>query len=237
MKYQNYRALTAKPKKKAPYILQDFRKHGRMNLQLFAEEGGDEGAGDGGKDEGGEDPGDGKDGKKDEKGDKDEKGGKRTYDDAEVDRIVAKHRAEWEKAHKKEVEDAREEARKYERMTKEQREAADKKKAEEEAAKKDARIKELENQIATDALRKSVASDVESMPEGIQATQDFLDLVVTGDADTANANVQKLVGIILADRRAQEEKRAAGRTPKQYHHDGGGATDPYSAIANKYNKR
>ncbi len=204
-------------------------------LQLFAEGGeGGEGSsgGNGGNDDSGNDGsgdkgGDGKD-KKDPQ--------KRTYDDAEVDRIVAKHKAEWQKQHEKDLEAAKDEARKYERMSKEQREAADKKKAEEEAAKKDARIKELEEKIAMDELRKSVAADVEAMSEGIAASQDFLDLVVTGDADTSNANVKKLVGIILADRKAQEEKRATGRTPKSYgNNDGGGMTEIQKRIA-KYKK-
>ena len=106
-----------------------------------------------------------------------------------------------------------------------------KKKAEEEAAKKDARIEELERQIATDALRKSVAADVEAMPEGIAVTQDFLDLVVTGDADTSNANVKKLVGILLADRKSQEEKRATGRTPKSYGNNGGALSEIDKRIA------
>lgn len=181
-------------------------------------------------DEGGKDP-------KPEDGKEDagkETGGKK-YDDAEVDRIVAKHRAEWEKKHAEDLKKATDEARKYERMSKEQKEEADRKKAEEEAAKKDARIKELEAQIATDALRKSVAADVDAMPEGIKASQDFLDLVVTGDADTAQVNVKKLVGIILADRKAQEEKRARGTTPKAFEKNDG-KTDPYSAIVNKYRK-
>lgn len=183
-----------------------------------------------------EDPepaGAGKEEKKDEQ--KEEKGGKK-YDDAEVDRIVAKHKAEWEKKHAEDLKKATDEARKYERMSKEQKEEADRKKAEEEAAKKDARIKELEAQIATDALRKSVAADVDAMPEGIKASQDFLDLVVTGDADTAQANVKKLVGIILADRKAQEEKRARGTTPKSFDKNDE-KTDPYSAIVNKYNRK
>ena len=163
-----------------------------------------------------------------------ETGGKR-YDDAEVDRIVAKHKAEWEKKHAEDLKKAIDEARKYERMSKEQKEEADRKKAEEEAAKKDARIKELEAQIATDELRKSVAADVDAMPEGIKASQDFLDLVVTGDADAAQVNVKKLVGIILADRKAQEEKRARGTTPKTFDNNGG-KTDPYSAIVKKYKR-
>lgn len=212
----------------------DFKKHSRFNLQLF-----DDDPGAGGSDDAGADGGDGGEGAKDpeQKGKEDEgKDKPRTYTDADVDRIVAKHKKDWEKAHAKDLEDAKEEARKYERMSKEQREEADKKKAAEEAAKKDARIKELEQQIATDALRKSVASDVEAMPEGISASQDFLDLVVTGDADAAKSNVKKLVGIILADRKAQEEKRATGRTPKDYGNNGGGAVDPYTAVANKYKR-
>ena len=216
---------------KKPFMLRDFRRHSSFNLQIFAEEGGAEegsGEGDGGSG-GGSEEGDA--GKKE-----DPKGKPKTYSDADLDRIIAKKKADWEKQHAKDLEDAKEEARKYERMSKEQREEADKKKAADEAAKKDARIKELEQQIATDALRKSVAQDVEAMPEGITASQDFLDLVVTGDADAANANVKKLVGIILADRKAQEEKRATGSTPRKYGNDGSGPVDPYTSIANKYNK-
>ena len=151
-------------------------------------------------------------------------------------RIVAKHKKEWEEQHKEDLEKAKDEARKYERMSKEQREEADRKKAEEESAKKDARIKELEQQIATDALRKSVAADVEAMPEGIVASQDFLDLVVTGDADTSNANVKKIVGIILADRKAQEEKRATGRTPKSYGSGNKGEVSEIDRRIAKYSK-
>ena len=200
----------------------DYKKFMMFNLRMFDDDPAAEA-----------DEGDKKD---EEKGkDQEDKGGKK-YDDAEVDRIVAKHRAEWEKKHAEEIKKATDEARKYERMSKEQKEEADRKKAEEEAAKKDARIKELEAQIATDALRKSVAADVEAMPEGIKASQDFLDLVVTGDADTAKANVKKLVGIILADRKAQEEKRARGNTPKDFG-GGGKAPDAYQAIVNKYSKK
>ena len=207
-----------------------------MNLQLFADEGE---SGDDDGDSGGDSSG-GQSGGKDEDGSgKDEEAEKkpRTYNDAEVDRIVAKKRAEWEKAHQKDLEAAKDEARKYERMSKEQREEADRKKAADEAAKKDARIKELEEQIATDALRKSVAADVEAMSEGITASQDFLDLVVTGDADTAKGNVKKLVGIILADRKAQEEKRARGTTPRNYGNNGGSGADPYAAVAAKYKRK
>lgn len=189
-----------------------------FDLQLFAEDGADQGGAE--RAEGDSDSS--KDG-----GD----GDKRTYDDAEVDRIVAKHKAEWEKQHKKDLEAAKEEARKYERMSKDQREEADRKKAADESAEKDARIKELEQEIAVSALRKSVAAEVEAMPEGIRATQEFLDLVVTGDAETSDANVKKIVGIILADRKAQEEKRATGRTPKSYTGSNGAMSEIDKRIA------
>lgn len=196
-----------------------------FNLRMFDDP---DPAGEGGNDPA-EDPA-----KKEE----DKAGGKK-YDDAEVDRIVAKHKAEWEKKHAEDLKKATDEARKYERMTKEQKEAEDRRKADEEAAKKDARIKELEAQIATDALRKTVAADVEAMEEGISASQDFLDLVVTADADAdaAKANVKKLVGVILADRKAQEEKRARGNTPKSFGNNDNGPKDPYQAVRDKYKRR
>ena len=74
------------------------------------------------------------------------------------------------------------------------------------------------------------------MPEGIIASQDFLDLVVTGDADTSSANVNKLVGIILADRKVQEEKRATGRTPRSYGSGNKGEVSEIDRRIAKYSK-
>ena len=230
MKKRIYMSMLA-GKKKDMKCPQDLKGHGHYGLQIFAEdpEGeGSEGSGNGGEGENPESSGEGKESKG---GAKDGNGSERTYNDAEVDRIVAKHKKEWEAQHAKDLEKAKDEARKYERMSKEQREEADRKKAEEEAAKKDARMAEIEQLIATDALRKSVAADIEAMPEGITVTQDFLDLVVTGDADTSNANVKKLVGILLADRKSQEEKRATGRTPKSYGNNGGTMSEIDKRIA------
>lgn len=204
---------------------QDHRGHVKFDLRIHDGEGDDQ-----------DNPEPKPEGKEKLDNPEENKPNKRTYDDAEVDRIVAKHKKEWEEQHKEDLEKAKDEARKYERMSKEQREEADRKKAEEESAKKDARIKELEQQIATDALRKSVAADVEAMPEGIVASQDFLDLVVTGDADTSNANVKKIVGIILADRKAQEEKRATGRTPKSYGSGNKGEVSEIDRRIAKYSK-
>lgn len=217
MKYKTYKQLRIKQ-------TQFEKRHPKraFNLRMFDE------------DPSGSDDGD----KSDEGGkpkDSDKDPAEKKYNDADVDRIVAKHKAEWEKKHADEIKKATDEARKYERMSKEQRDEADKKKAAEESAQKDARIKELEAKIAMDDLRKTVAADVEAMEEGITASQDFLDLVVTGDADASKANVKKLVGIILADRKAQEEKRARGNTPKNFGNNGDTLTEIERRIA-KYKK-
>lgn len=159
----------------------------------------------------------------------------RSYSDADVDRIIAKKKAAWEKEHAAEVEKAKEEARKYERMSKEQREEADRKKAAEESAAKDKEIAELKAQIAMDAMRKTVAADVEALPEEFVASQDFLDLTVTGDADESRAKVEKLKKVILADRKAQEQKRARGNTPRSYG-SGGKDVSGLDAVIAKYSK-
>lgn len=214
-----------------------------MMLQMFADDpdsGADEDSsgpdkdGDKGKEAGNKNGGSSGKDDGDKSGDEDLR---RKYSDAEVDRIVAKHRANWEKEHAKEIEAAKDEARKYERMSKEQREEADRKKAAEEAAAKDKLIAELQQKIALDNLRKEVAADVENLPKGIVPSQDFLDLVVTPDANAEIAfeNARKLVAVIEADRKAQEEKRARGTTPKSYSGNESSA-DPYQAIRDKYRK-
>lgn len=206
-------------------------------INLYAHD--DGGDGDGG--DNGNNGNNGDDGKGDKGGDNGDKGGDkgnttRTYTDADVDAIIAKKFAKWQKDHEADLEKAKEEARKYERMTKEQKAEADKKKAAEEAARKDARIKELENQIATDTLRKTVAADVEGRKEGITPSQDFLDLVVlSSNAEETKKNVEKLVKLILDDRKQQEKIRARGNTPKNFGGSNGGES-AYDKIVAKYNR-
>lgn len=202
-----------------------------MKLQTFTDGDSDAGINDVGGDSGqkggtGEDSSnDGGDGGKQE----------RTYNDADVDRIVAKHKADWEKQHKADLDKARDEARKYERMSKEEREKADRLKAEEESKAKDDEIARLRAQIAESEMRKTVAAEVEALPEGFVASQDFLDLTVSGDAEKTKVNVEKLERIILADRKRQEEKRARGNTPRSYG-SGGKDMSKLDAIIASYSK-
>ena len=229
-------------------IINEMRRY-RFNLQQFADDGdggeggqgdqGNAGSGDGnqgndGKGGDGKDPKDGDSGKSGDKGGDD---GKRTYDDAEVDRIVAKHRKEWEKQHAKDVEEARKEADKLAKMNEEQKKQYEREKLE----------KELEEQKAENAKLKAeanraelsrTASQIMKADHEITATPDMLDFVVADDAETTKENINKLVGIILDDRKAQDEKRAKGTTPFDYRSkDGGGKDDPYKAAASKYARK
>lgn len=220
----------------------------RFRLQLFAE---DDGAGSGTDDSAGKSEnsgsgdgsakgaGTGTDGseKTDGKSGK-SKGGeedKRTYDDAEVDRIVAKHKKQWEEQHAKDIEDARKEADKLAKMNKEQKEQYEKEKLEKQLAEQKAEIDKLKADANRAELSKTAAQIMKDDHE-IIATPDMLDFVVADDAETTKKNISKLVGIILDDRKAQDEKRARGTTPKNYSQDGGTKTSPYERIAKKYKK-
>lgn len=142
------------------------------------------------------------------------------YTDAEVDAILNRKFAKWQKAQDKAVADARAEAEKLAKMNSEQ-------KRQYEAEKKDQLIKDQQAEIdrlKQDALRSELSkSAARIMKDDYQiiATQDMLDFAVGADAETTKANIAKLVGIIRDDRRLQEEKRARGTVPKAYRTDGG----------------
>lgn len=148
------------------------------------------------------------------------------YTDAEVDAILNRKFAKWQKAQDKAVADARAEAEKLAKMNSEQ-------KRQYEAEKKDQLIKDQQAEIdrlKQDALRSELSkSAARIMKDDYQiiATQDMLDFAVGADAETTKANIAKLVGIIRDDRRLQEEKRARGTVPKAYRTDGG---EPESEI-------
>ena len=142
------------------------------------------------------------------------------YTDAEVDAILNRKFAKWQKAQDKAVADARAEAEKLAKMNSEQ-------KRQYEAEKKDQLIKDQQAEIdrlKQDALRSELSkSAARIMKDDYQiiATQDMLDFAVGEDAESTKANIAKLVGIIRDDRKLQEEKRARGTVPKAYRTDGG----------------
>ena len=142
------------------------------------------------------------------------------YTDAEVDAILNRKFAKWQKAQDKAVADARAEAEKVAKMNSEQ-------KRQYEAEKKDQLIKDQQAEIdrlKQDALRSELSkSAARIMKDDYQiiATQDMLDFAVGADAESTTANIAKLVGIIMDDRKLQEEKRVRGTVPKAYRTDGG----------------
>ena len=126
------------------------------------------------------------------------------YTDAEVDAILNRKFAKWQKAQDKAVADARAEAEKKDQLIKDQQ----------------AEIDRLKQDALRSELSKSAARIMKDDYQ-IIATQDMLDFAVGADAETTKANIAKLVGIIRDDRRLQEEKRARGTVPKAYRTDGG----------------
>lgn len=195
----------------------------KMNLQLFAEGEGD------GAEGNGSGTGEGANGNE---GEGSNSGGKEgSFDDflsnpknqAEFDRRVAKalstQKAKLDGEYQTNLADAKKEAEKLARMNSEQ-------KKQYEAEKKDQLIKDQQeeiNRLKQDALRSELSKEaarIMKSDHSIIATQDMLDFVVGDNADTTKANISKLVGIILDDRKLQEEKRATGRTPRSYSNNG-----------------
>ena len=163
-----------------------------------------------------------------------QKAQEKRYSDAEVDAIVRKKLAKAKAEQEEAVKSARAEAEKLAKMNSEQ-------KRQYEAEKKDQQIKEYEAEIKAlkhDQLRAELskqAARIMKDDHDIVATQDMLDFVVGEDAEDTKDRITKLVTIIQDDRKAQDERRARGTTPKSYG-SGKGETDPFAAIMRKYKK-
>lgn len=159
--------------------------------------------------------------------------GKR-YTDAEVDAIVNRKYAKWKAEQEKAVAAAKEEAGKLAKMNADQ-------KRQYEAEKSAQRIQDLEKEIEgykRDAQRAELsksAANILKEEHQIIATQDMLDFVTGEDEEATKANIAKLVGIILDDRKNQEERRATGTTPKSYRNQGEELDEVQKRIA-KYRR-
>ncbi len=140
----------------------------KFNLQLFAD--GDDPEGGEGQD--GDDPegGEGQDGEKNTK----------KYSDDEVDRIIARKRAEWEKQQKKEQKEAQE-AERLKNMTAQE--------------KQEVQLKALQDELAG-YKRERTLGEMSRVARSMLADQDItineelLANLVTEDADTTKTNVE-----------------------------------------------
>lgn len=173
--------------------------------------------------------------------------GKGSFDDflsdpknqAEFDRRVAKalstQKAKLDGEYQTSLADAKKEAEKLAKMNSEQ-----KKQYEEE--KKDQLIKDQQKEISQlkqEALKAELSKEAARIMKNdhnIVATQDMLDFVVGNDSETTNANIKKLVGIILEDRKQIETARATGRTPRGYLNNSSGDMTEIDRRLAKYNK-
>ena len=176
-------------------------------------------------------------GNKEENG-KEQETGNRTYNDNDVDRIVAKHKAKWEKEQKAAIEnavkDAQEEAKKLAKMNAEQKAKYEQEKQNREIEAIKAENERLKAEALKSELSKQAARQMKEDHE-IIATQDMLDFVVGSDAETTSKNIDKLIGIILDDRKQQERQRAIGRTPQAFRNNGESISEIQKRI-NKYKK-
>ena len=201
-------------------IMKLFKSRRKFNLQLFAE-------GDGnGADGNGAGTGEGAEGGGVEGGDGFGEG-TGSFDDflsnpenqAEFDRRIAKalstQKAKLDGEYQTNLADAKKEAEKLAKMNAEQKKQYEAEKKDQLIKDQQAEIDKLKHEALKAELSKEAARIMKS-DHSIIATQDMLDFVVGDDADTTKANIAKLVGIIQEDRKLQEEKRATGRTPRNY---------------------
>lgn len=140
----------------------------------------------------------------------DPKGGteqEKKYSDEDLDKIIGQKYAEWSEKTDKAIEDAKAEAVKLAKMNAEQ-------KASYESEQKDLKIAEMEAQLQKIALGK-VAGEI-LKEQGMDATQDILDMVVGTTAEDTKTQVEAFVKLVNAQVEIRERQRATGTTPKSY---------------------
>ena len=129
------------------------------------------------------------------------------YSDADLDKIIGQKYAKWSEKTDKAIEDAKAEAVKLAKMNAEQKAAY-------ESEQKDLRIAEMEAQLQKIALGK-VAGEI-LKEQGMDATQDILDMVVGTTAEDTKTQVEAFVKLVNAQVEIRERQRATGTTPKSY---------------------
>ena len=125
------------------------------------------------------------------------------YTDADVNALIDKKFAKWQKDQEKKLA----EAEKLAKMS--------------EAEKREHELKELQEENErlksqqTLSEMRSTASKL-LKEKNVNATSDMLDFVATSDAEETKANIEKFVSIIEAAVKAAEVERNTGKTPKSY---------------------
>lgn len=143
------------------------------------------------------------------------------YTDADVNALIDKKFAKWQKDQEKKLA----EAEKLAKMS--------------EAEKREHELKELQeenerlkNQQTLSEMRSTASKLLKE--KNVSATSDMLDFVATSDAEETKANIEKFVSIIEAAVKAAEVERNTGKTPKSFTEPKG--TNAFEKRLAKYKK-
>lgn len=129
----------------------------------------------------------------------------KTFTQEEVDKMVEKRMARYDRAHQKEVESAKTEAAKLAKMNKDQKKDYELQQAQQKA-------QDAEAQLARYQLRDTVRKQL--VDGGFTPEESDIDLVVTADAETTKQNGDALLAMVERIRNDERQKTLSGTTPK-----------------------
>lgn len=131
-----------------------------------------------------------------------DKGGERRYTDKDIDAIIAKRLAKWEKQKQKEID----EAKRLENMNAQER-------AEHERDELQKQLDELRNEKALADMSKSARKMLSD--SGISLSDELLSLLVSTDADTTKENVDNFAKLFSEAVDAAVKEKVKGSSPKR----------------------
>lgn len=128
----------------------------------------------------------------------------KTFTQDEVDKMIEKRLARALKDKQQEIDDAKNEAAKYAKMNKDEKQQHDLEKAQTEA-----------KQAKADLVRYQLrdATRAELISGGYTPTDDDIDMVVTGDAETTKKNTQSFLSMVERVRENVRNDLLKGKTP------------------------
>lgn len=129
----------------------------------------------------------------------------KTFTQEEVDKMVQKRMARYDREHQKEIDSAKSEATKLAKMNKDQKKDYELQQAQQQA--RDAEAKLARYQLR-DTVRKQLVDG------GFTPEESDIDLVVTADAETTKQNGDALLAMVERIRNDERQKTLSGTTPK-----------------------
>lgn len=126
------------------------------------------------------------------------------YSDEDVDKIINRKFAEWEKKQQKALE-KKSEAEKLESMNAQQREAHERKELEK-------KIEELMKKDALSQMAKSARGMLQE--KGINASDQLLSMLISEDADTTKASVDSFISLFQTEVGKAVKEALKGEAPK-----------------------